>query len=134
MDTSVLDEAIIFATKAHAGTERRGKGFPYIVHPLEAVSIVATLTADQELLAAAALHDVLEDTDVTEDQLRERFGDRVAKAVVAESEVPMEELSRDLLASAQGGGHQEARRRLARLQDGRHGRQALQHAGDRPRP
>lgn len=93
MDTSVLDEAIIFATKAHAGTERRGKGFPYIVHPLEAVAIVATLTSDQELLAAAALHDVLEDTDVTEEQLREKFGERVTKAVVAESEVPMEELS-----------------------------------------
>ena len=93
MDTSLLDEAIIFATKAHAGTERRGKGFPYIVHPLEAVAIVATLTTDQELLAAAALHDVIEDTDVTADQLRERFGDRVTKAVIAESEVPVEELS-----------------------------------------
>ena len=57
MDTSVLDKAIVFAVKAHAGTERRGKGFPYIVHPMEAVEIVATMTTDQELLAAAILHD-----------------------------------------------------------------------------
>ena len=54
LNTEVLDRAIIFAVKAHSGTERRGKGYPYIVHPLEAVEIVATMTKDQELLAAAA--------------------------------------------------------------------------------
>ena len=37
LNTAVLDRAIIFAVKAHSGTERRGKGYPYIVHPLEAV-------------------------------------------------------------------------------------------------
>ena len=65
LDTELLDRAIIFAVKAHAGTERRGKGFPYIVHPMEAMEIVSTMTADQGLLAAAALHDTVEDTDVT---------------------------------------------------------------------
>ena len=86
LDTSLLDRAIIFAVKAHAGTERRGKGFPYIVHPLEAVEIVATMTSDQEILAAAALHDVVEDTDVTVDQIRAEFGDRIASLVAAESD------------------------------------------------
>jgi myo-inositol-1(or 4)-monophosphatase len=81
-----LDRAIIFAVKAHHNTERRGKGFPYIVHPMEAVEIVATMTSDQELLAAAALHDAVEDTDVTVEQLREAFGDRVAELVHAESD------------------------------------------------
>ena len=57
LDTTLLDRAIVFAVRAHAGTERRGKGFPYIVHPMEAMEIVATMTPDQELLAAAALHD-----------------------------------------------------------------------------
>ena len=47
LDTSLLDRALVFAVRAHAGTERRGKGFPYIVHPLEAVEIVATMTRDQ---------------------------------------------------------------------------------------
>ena len=93
MDTSILDKAIVFAVKAHAGTERRGKGFPYIVHPLEAVEIVATMTTDQELLAAAALHDTVEDTDVTLDDIRREFGDRVAKLVEEESDVFMEGVS-----------------------------------------
>ena len=46
LNTELLDRAIIFAVRAHAGTERRGKGFPYIVHPMEAVEIVATMTPD----------------------------------------------------------------------------------------
>ena len=87
MDTSVLDKAIVFAVNAHQGTERRGKGFPYIVHPMEAVEIVATMTTDQELLAAAVLHDTVEDTDVTLDDIRREFGERVAKLVEEESDV-----------------------------------------------
>ena len=85
LDTELLDRAIMFAVRAHAGTERRGKGFPYIVHPLEAVEIVATITPDQELLAAAALHDTVEDTDVTIEQIRAEFGDRIASLVQIES-------------------------------------------------
>ncbi len=86
LDTDLLDRAIIFAVNAHHNTERRGKGFPYIVHPMEAVEIVATITPDQELLAAAALHDTIEDTDVTVEQLRELFGERVAHLVQEESD------------------------------------------------
>lgn len=96
IDTELLDRAIVFAVHAHAGTERRGKGFPYIVHPMEAVSIVATMTADQELLAAAALHDTVEDTDVTVEDIRAEFGARIASLVAEESDtfeegVPEEE-------------------------------------------
>ena len=86
LDTQLLDRAIIFAVKAHAGTERRGKGVPYIVHPMEAMEIVATMTPDQELLAAAALHDTVEDTDVTVEQLRAEFGSRIAALVADESD------------------------------------------------
>lgn len=86
IDTSLLDRAITFAVKAHQGVERRGKGFPYIIHPMEAVCIVATMTNDQELLAAAALHDVIEDTDTTADDLKKEFGERVAMLVQAESD------------------------------------------------
>lgn len=86
LDTDLLDRAIMFAVRAHAGTERRGKGFPYIVHPMEAVEIVATMTPDQELLAAAALHDTVEDTDVTVEQIRAEFGDRIASLVASESD------------------------------------------------
>ncbi len=92
LDTELLDRAIVFAVRAHAGTERRGKGFPYIVHPLEAVGIVATMTNDQELLAAAALHDTVEDTDVTLEQIRDEFGERIAALVAAETDVPHSEV------------------------------------------
>lgn len=87
LDTSLFDRAVNFAVKAHSGTERRGKGFPYIIHLMEAVEIVATITPDQELLSAAMLHDTVEDTPVTVDDLRKEFGDRVASIVEAESDV-----------------------------------------------
>ena len=86
IDSSLLDRAILFAVKAHADTERKGKGFPYIVHPLEAMAIVATMTNDQELLAAAVLHDTIEDTDTTMEQLCAEFGPRVAKLVETETD------------------------------------------------
>lgn len=95
LDTSFLDKAIEFAVKAHADSERRGKGFPYVIHPLEAMSIVASMTPDQELLAAAALHDTVEDTGVTVADLRREFGDRVAALVEAESDVFVEGLSEE---------------------------------------
>lgn len=87
IDTSFLDRALVFAIKAHSGIERRGKDLPYIVHPMEAVAIVATMTKDQEILAAAALHDVVEDTDYTEEDIRKEFGDRVAHLVAAETDL-----------------------------------------------
>ena len=86
LDTTLLDKAIVFAVQAHHNTERRGKGFPYIVHPMEAVEIVASITPDQELLAAAALHDTIEDTDVTVEDIRREFGDRIAELVHSESD------------------------------------------------
>ena len=95
MDSSFLDRAIIFAVQAHKNTERRGKGFPYIVHPLEAMAIAATLTCDQELLAAAVLHDVVEDTGVTLDDLRREFGEKVAFLVEKESDMFVEGVSEE---------------------------------------
>ena len=93
LDTAFLDRAIEFAVKAHSNSERRGKGFPYIVHPLEAMEIVSTMTPDQELLAAAVLHDTIEDTGVTVEDLRREFGERVANLVEAESDKFVEGLS-----------------------------------------
>ena len=85
LDTQLFDKALKFAADAHSGTERRGKGFPYIIHPMEAVAIVATITSDPELLAAAVLHDTVEDTDVTFEELRNEFGERVATLVQHET-------------------------------------------------
>ena len=109
LDTSLLDKAIVFAVKAHAGTERRGKGFPYIVHPMEALEIVATLTPDQELLAAAVLHDTVEDTSITLESIRREFGDRVAHLVEEESDTFQEGISEE------ESWHQRKQAAIARL-------------------
>lgn len=84
-DTNFVDRAIIFAVNHHKNTERKLKKIPYIVHPMEAMSIVASITSDNELLAAAAMHDLIEDTDVTYDDIKKEFGQRVADIVLFES-------------------------------------------------
>ncbi len=89
---TLLDQAIIFAVKAHAGAQRRDGHTPYILHCTEAAAIAATMTEDQEVLAAAVLHDVVEDTAVTAQELEEKFGSRVAQLVLAMSENKRPEL------------------------------------------
>ena len=88
----LLNRAIVFATRAHDGQLRKGGGIPYILHPLEAAAIAATVTEDEEVLAAAVLHDVVEDTDTPLETLRKTFGERVAGLVAAESENKREDL------------------------------------------
>ncbi len=83
---SLMDRAIIFATRAHSGTYRKGTQIPYIVHPMEAAAIVATITDDPDMIAAAVLHDVVEDTDATVEEIRFFFNDHIADLVEAESE------------------------------------------------
>lgn len=82
----LLAQAIAFAAAAHDGQTRKGSKVPYIVHPMEAASIAATLTDDPEVLAAAVLHDVVEDCGVAPEELRRRFGERVSALVAAETE------------------------------------------------
>ena len=80
------EKAILFATKAHAGSFRKGKTKPYILHPLEAMPTVADMTVDEEVLAAAVLHDTVEDTNTSAAEIKREFGDRVASLVASESE------------------------------------------------
>ena len=83
---SLMDRAIVFATRAHSGTYRKGTSIPYIVHPIEAAAIVSTMTTDPDMIAAAVLHDVVEDTDTTVEEIRFFFNRHIAKLVEAESE------------------------------------------------
>jgi myo-inositol-1(or 4)-monophosphatase len=85
-EQSLLDKAIIFAVQAHSGMVRKGTDTPFIVHPIEAAAIVATMTNDVEIIAAAVLHDTVEDTLTSIEDIRSEFGDRVAAIVSAESE------------------------------------------------
>lgn len=83
---TLLDEAIRFAVQAHSGQPRKGTNMPYILHPLEAAAIVATMTDDLEIIAAAVLHDIVEDAHVSVDEIAARFCERVAKLVNSETE------------------------------------------------
>ena len=89
---TIIEKAIRFASQAHAGTTRKGKERPYILHPLEVMTIVAGLTEDEEVISAAVLHDTVEDTDVTPWDIRHSFGERVEQLVMAESEDKMKNL------------------------------------------
>ena len=82
----LVSEAIVFAVKAHDGMRRKKGDAPYILHPMEAAVIVGTMTDDQELIAAAALHDVVEDAGITMEEIEERFGKRVRELVQSETE------------------------------------------------
>ena len=82
-----VEEARSFAEKAHEGQFRKGTKRPYIVHPLEVAKIVSTMTDDEEMISAALLHDTLEDCrQVTKEQIKEAFGERVLEMVRQESE------------------------------------------------
>ena len=82
----LVSEAIAFAVKAHDGMRRKKSEAPYILHPMEAAVIVGTMTDDQNLIAAAALHDVVEDAGITIEEIEEIFGKRVRELVASETE------------------------------------------------
>lgn len=82
----MIREAADFATEAHKGMVRKGGGIPYIYHPMEVALLVSQMTKDEEVIAAAYLHDVLEDTPVTAEEIGKRFGSRVLELVKAETE------------------------------------------------
>ena len=82
----LVSEAIAFAVKAHDGMRRKKSNAPYILHPMEAAVIVGTMTDDQNLIAAAALHDVVEDADISIEEIEEKFGKRVRELVESETE------------------------------------------------
>jgi (p)ppGpp synthase/HD superfamily hydrolase len=74
MTSPLVKKAILFATKAHRNQLRKYTGEPYIVHPLAVMEIVATVDHTDEMLAAAVLHDVVEDCDVTIQDVCDEFG------------------------------------------------------------
>ena len=82
----LVSEAIMFAVAAHDGMRRKKSETPYILHPMEAAVIVSTMTDDQNLIAAAALHDVVEDAGITIEEVEAKFGKRVRELVASETE------------------------------------------------
>lgn len=83
----MVHKAIAFATKAHEGQLRKGTTRPFILHPLEVGTIVASITEDEEVISAAILHDTIEDCEgITEEEIALAFSPRVATLVAQESE------------------------------------------------
>ena len=75
-DLALIDKAFIFAEKAHLG-QKRMSGEPYFVHPFETAKILASFGMDTQTIAAGLLHDVLEDTATTEEEIQKNFGDDI---------------------------------------------------------
>ena len=79
-DVSLVEKAYFIAKKAHEG-QFRFSGEPYIIHPVSVAIILYKLGMDGESMAAALLHDVVEDTDMTKENIQEEFGEDVANLV-----------------------------------------------------
>lgn len=81
-----LHKAYVFSQNAHKGQLRKGTDIPYFTHIITTMNYAMELTDDIEVLIAAALHDTVEDTAVTIDEIKMEFGERVAFLVDCESE------------------------------------------------
>lgn len=87
----IFEKALCYATEKHSGQTRKFSDAPYILHPMEAAAIVGTMTDDRTVLAAAVLHDTVEDTDATLEDIEEKFGRRIALLVMTETEEKRED-------------------------------------------
>jgi len=92
MDQERMNKAVAFAMRAHEGQTRKVGNIPYIWHPLEVAHICMTMTHDDDVIIAGLLHDTVEDTDVTIEDIEREFGPRVRAFVSSETENKRPEL------------------------------------------
>jgi guanosine-3',5'-bis(diphosphate) 3'-pyrophosphohydrolase len=122
LDLSLLERAYEVAARWHSG-QRRRSGDPYITHPLAVAKIVAELGMSQQVVCAALLHDVLEDTSYTFAELRAEFGDEVAALVEGVCDVEkLERLAAEIAAKdhTTGGPPQDTELLALKLADRLH--------------
>ena len=81
-----FQKAITYATLKHEGQKRKGTNIPYIVHPMEVMQILTELQCTESVIVAGILHDTLEDTDATPEEIKKLFGADVLSIVQNESE------------------------------------------------
>ena len=91
--SNIFESAVAYALFKHSGQLRKN-GELFFLHPLEVATIVGTMTSDLEILSAAVLHDVVEDTNTPIEDIKEKFGPRVAKLVSSETENKHVEMSK----------------------------------------
>ena len=80
VEESLLDRAYVYAMKKH-GKQKRASGDPYISHPLEVAAILTDMHVDEQTIVVALLHDTIEDTDATPEEIETLFGEDVARLV-----------------------------------------------------
>src|SRR5437764_174675 len=90
-----FERALRLAAVGHRDQVRKGSGVPYIEHPMAVALILDRAGFDEETVIAGLLHDLVEDTDVTLEQVREGFGDRVAEMVAYCSEEKLDSQARN---------------------------------------
>jgi len=131
-DEALLNRAYVFSVNAH-GSQKRASGDPYFSHPIEVAGILTDLHLDAETIATAILHDTIEDTVATPEEIQRLFGDNVARMVdgvtklskieaQTESERAAENLRKFLLAMSD-----DIRVLLVKLADRLHNMRTLHH-------
>jgi GTP diphosphokinase / guanosine-3',5'-bis(diphosphate) 3'-diphosphatase len=93
-DEDLLNRAYVFAMQAH-GNQTRASGDPYFSHPLEVAAILADMKMDGACIATALLHDTVEDTPATQEDVRKKFGDNIAHLVDGVSKLSRIEFQND---------------------------------------
>ena len=131
-DEALLNKAYVYAMTKH-GSQRRASGDPYISHPIEVAGILADMRLDEATIAVALLHDTIEDTDATREDIEKSFGEEISSLVEALTKLKKldlvtkraqqaENLRRFLLATAK-----DIRVLLVKLADRLHNMRTLDH-------
>lgn len=94
LDENLLNQAYVFTVKKH-GDQKRASGDPYFSHPVEVAGILTELKLDEPTIVTGLLHDTLEDTDATYEELQRLFGEEVAQLVDGVTKLSKLELSAD---------------------------------------
>lgn len=90
-----FEKALEFATKAHEGTMRKGTNIPYITHPIEVAEILKTITDNENVWIAGLLHDTVEDSETTAEDISKLFGEEVARLVLSNTENKRKGMSKE---------------------------------------
>ena len=86
--SDITGKAMTYATEMHAGQTRKFSGKPYVTHPIKVAKLLSTFTKSPTLIAAAYLHDTIEDTDATYESVKDMFGKAVADLVKELTSLP----------------------------------------------
>ena len=137
-DEDALNRAYVFSMKAH-GSQTRASGDPYFSHPLEVAGILTNYHLDTASIITALLHDTIEDTDATSEQIAKLFGDEVANLVDGVTKLTRLELQSDRAKQAENfrklllAMSRDIRVLLVKLADRLHNMRTLEHVGSEER-